>query len=104
MGSISLRQGAATGRAPSTSDVVRLALERLRRTPEHLMEELVDLAWREVETLPGRAKRGLPRRREPSGEARPVRHPHPSDGPELPPGKLRGGSRGVRRCSKDFDR
>lgn len=49
--------------ALSTSDVVRLALERLRGSdPASLRQALVDQAWRELRRYPGRAKRGMPAR------------------------------------------
>ena len=45
------------------SDVVRLALERLRASDAaSLRQALVDQAWRDLQRYPGRAKRGMPTR------------------------------------------
>jgi hypothetical protein len=49
--------------ALSASDVVRLALERLRETDAaSLRQALVEQAWRDLQRYPGRAKRGMPAR------------------------------------------
>ena len=50
------------GSALSASDVVRLAIERLRVGGENLREALVEQAWGEAAVYPGRAKRGMPPR------------------------------------------
>ncbi len=53
--------------ALSASDVVRLALERLRASdPAALRQALVDQAWRDLQRYPGRAKRGMPARQDAS--------------------------------------
>ena len=50
------------------SDVVRLALERLRASdPAALRQALVDQAWRDLQRYPGRAKRGMPARQDADG-------------------------------------
>ena len=48
------------GLALSASDVVRLALERLRADEGDLREALIEQAWTEAAVYPGRAKRGMP--------------------------------------------
>ena len=50
------------GPALSASDVVRLALERLRAAGGNLREALIEQAWAEAAAYPGRAKRGMPQR------------------------------------------
>jgi Arc/MetJ-type ribon-helix-helix transcriptional regulator len=51
----------------SASDVVRLALERLKGEGGDLRPALIEQAWTEAATYPGRAKRGMPARG-PKGE------------------------------------
>ncbi len=54
--------------ALSASDVVRLALERLRASDAaSLRQALVDQAWRDLQRYPGRAKRGMPARGDAGG-------------------------------------
>jgi hypothetical protein len=50
------------GLSVSASDVIRLALDRLRTqtSADELKRELVEHVLTEAETYPGRAKRGLP--------------------------------------------
>ena len=50
------------GPALSASDVVRLALQRLKADGVDLREALIEQAWAEAEVYPGRAKRGMPTR------------------------------------------
>ncbi len=50
------------------SDIVRLALERLRASDAaSLRQALVDQAWRDLQRYPGRAKRGMPARQDADG-------------------------------------
>ena len=44
----------------SMSDVVRLAVQRLKASRGDVRAAVVAQAWEDVETYPGRAKRGLP--------------------------------------------
>jgi Arc/MetJ-type ribon-helix-helix transcriptional regulator len=50
------------GPALSASDVVRLALERLKGDGGDLRQALIEQAWTEAAAYPGRAKRGMPAR------------------------------------------